>query len=94
MALNSADIDSPDSSWAESTRIVRGRGVHAPSTTLENRPSRPGTSAAASPVRCQPATQSKTTLDTVVLLQTTMNTGGVSPRAAASDASHASKALT
>ncbi len=45
-------------------------------------------------MRSQPATQSKTTLDTVVLLQTTMNTGGVSPRAAASEASQASKALT
>ena len=41
--LNSSDMPSPDSSWAESTRIVTGLPMKSPSATFEKRANSPGT---------------------------------------------------
>ena len=83
--LNSADMPSPDSSWAESTRIVRGRCRIPPSSsTLVNSGSSPAT---VRPSRSWPATQSNTHFDTAVLLHTTMKTGGVPSSSASCQAS-------
>ncbi|OPZ42381.1 MAG: hypothetical protein BWY94_02145 [Actinobacteria bacterium ADurb.BinA094] len=86
--LNSALMASPDSSCEESIRIVLGRSVQrfsplGPRSTLLNRARLPGATtvrrSSPSPTSCsQPAIQSNTSFETLVLLQTTMNTGGVS----------------
>ncbi len=79
--LNSALIASPDSSCWLSIRIVFGRLVQNPSSTLLNIPNCPGTTTVESSgnVFSQPAIQSNTNFDTLVLLQTTIKTGGVPP---------------
>ena len=82
MRLKSALIASPDSSCSLSMRIVAGRAVQRPSgVTLENSSSLPGTATLvpSSSSLSQPDTWSKTSLETLVLLHTTMNTGGVRP---------------
>ena len=85
IALNSALIASPDSSCVESTSTVLGHADQPPASSLENSGELARHDDFVDPSGCgfsQPAMWSKTSLDTLVLLQTTMNTGGVDPSAA------------
>lgn len=73
--LESAFIPSPDSSCAGSIRMVRGRAMGAPSTTLLGSSRLPGFCAISSPSTStsSPAIQSYTSLLTTVFGNTTMN---------------------
>ena len=70
---------SPDSSCFESTKMVLGQAVQRSPSTLLKRSRLPGTRTVP-PLGAgfsHPAIQSNTSLLTLVLLQTTMKTGGV-----------------
>ncbi len=85
--LKSSFSASPDSSWAESTRIVRGRASGLPSTTLLKQRELAGLVSDDLVVLDDlPRRRSsrRRACDTTVFGQTTMNTGGVSPCAASS----------